>query len=923
MRIHRPHIILRFLRIADWRVRFLEEGMCINGKLWPWKEIRSHEIVGGWIGSSVRISGHQNIMLKGASRFTSKSVLIFLTTANNIHQAHSRISDLLGNDFFVSDQKRRGLLEELKKLVSWPGIENPLPYLNQIPALERQYSRILRYIAGDRTEIDVRNARFVKAEMHRWREWFDKIEKSPLTDEQAVAAVVMEDRNILIAAAGSGKTSTIVAKTAYAIAKGYCAPEQILVLTFNKRIREELQERLSHRLSAAELSNQISVATFNAFGFGCVRRLKKHVRLASWADSQAREIAHLQALINDLARTDQRFAFAIAEFSAVWLESNEREKEEIIAATEAADLQHAMRLLMGRSAPKNSVPTYLALSGITVRSLQELRICNWLSLMGVNFQYERPFDSAYVPGDWGAGYRPDFYYPDVDCWHEHFGINKLGKAPPWMARNGLKNGRTYEDEVVQKRAVLRQSGLNWFETTSADFENANWDKIILENLRGRGLSPVFIGWDEFVNRFTVNQTISKDVVSLSLSCLRHAKSNRISPEQLRFRASKQMDQRSRLFMSVFADIFDAYEKDLRQRDELDFEDMVVLAADAFRENQLRHPFKLILVDEFQDVSNSRAELISAMLSQSPEIQLFSVGDDWQSIYRFAGADITAMTHFADRFGFSAQNYLTKTFRSNQFIADAASQFIMRNPKQIRKSVKAHSIGSKTSIEVVFHSGKAQEFIESELASLAEKSKGAPRKPSVFLLGRYNFLEPGHLPQWKEFYRNTLDIHFQTIHRAKGLEADIVFLLGATNRRGQDFPATIQDDPLLMLFMPERDPMAWAEERRLFYVALTRAKDKVYLLTPEGQASPFVSELLSLAPISCSHFAKNEKVELEDPKLHLRPRPCPACEKGSLIHRVSKFGPFEFCSHRCGYKRNLPATRESKKDMAGRSPMHIR
>lgn len=565
-----------------------------------------------------------------------------------------------------------------------------------------------------------------------------------------------------------------------------------------------------------------------------------------------------------------------------------------------------MRRLLTRAAPKGSVPTYTTLAGETVRSLQELRICNWLNLMGIQYQYERPFDQSLLPADWKSGYRPDFYYPAINCWHEHFGLNKLGKAPPWMSRSGRQ--RSYEEEVAQKREFLNQSAINWFETKSADFEAGTWGHILGHELTQRGLAPSFIGWQGFTQAFEAAEFVTKDVVGLVLSCLGHAKSNRLSPSDIEARAAKIGSHRARAFLRVFVPIFEAYETNLRDRGDLDFEDMVILSADAFREGWLHHPYRLILVDEFQDVSNSRAQLISAMLSQSPDIRLFGVGDDWQSIYRFAGADITAMTKFDDRYGHTATNHLTRTFRSDQYIADTASKFIMRNPAQLQKKVKASAPGGSTSIEVVFHTGDAELFLDQELELLAQRQKESARKPSVLLLGRYNFLEPENLGLWQREYENMLDLSFLTIHRAKGLEADIVFLLGASNKKGHDFPSTIQDDPLLSLFMPVADQMAWAEERRLFYVALTRARSKVYVVSPEGRASPFVSELVSIQPVSQSLHSGNKKSPIEDARPFLRLHQCPRCEKGSIMRRTSEFGPFEFCTLKCGYKRNVAPSR---------------
>ena len=390
------------------------------------------------------------------------------------------------------------------------------------------------------------------------------------------------------------------------------------------------------------------------------------------------------------------------------------------------------------------------------------------------------------------------------------------------SRNGRQ--RTYEDEVANKRELLTRCGKQWFETTSADFDRGHWDTVLRKELARRGLTPQFIGWEAFTAEFKTIEAVTKQVIGLVLSCIHHAKSNRLTPSAVRARLAEHNRPRVVAFLQVFLPIYEAYEQSLKDRGEVDFEDMVIQSADAFSDGRLQHPYRFILVDEFQDVSNSRAGLLTALLSQSPDIRLFGVGDDWQSIYRFAGADITTMTQFRERFGFSAISHLTRTFRSYQYIADVASQFVMKNPSQLKKTVRSTLLGDETAIEAIFYSNSSSDDVLGfELSQLAEQHRQSSTKAKVFLLGRYNFLEPKGLQSWKTLYGDVLDISFQTIHRSKGLEADVVFILNASNKRGEDFPSTIQDDPLLSLFMPTADKMAWAEERRLFYVALTRAR----------------------------------------------------------------------------------------------------
>ena len=165
--------------------------------------------------------------------------------------------------------------------------------------------------------------------------------------------------------------------------------------------------------------------------------------------------------------------------------------------------------------------------------------------------------------------------------------------------------------------------------------------------------------------------------------------NRLEADELASKANTMLNPyRAMLFANIACKVMVSYEMKLQDSNEVDFEDLIVDAARLAAGDCFKHPYKLILVDEFQDISRGRAKLLLSLLNKNPECQLFAVGDDWQSIYRFAGSDIAIFTNFQNIFGYTATNFLTQTFRSNQGIADVAANFVQRNPSQLKKSVKA-------------------------------------------------------------------------------------------------------------------------------------------------------------------------------------------------------------------------------------------
>jgi DNA helicase-4 len=230
------------------------------------------------------------------------------------------------------------------------------------------------------------------------------------------------------------------------------------------------------------------------------------------------------------------------------------------------------------------------------------------------------------------------------------------------------------------------------------------------------------------------------------------------------------------------------------------------------------------------------------------VRVFAVGDDWQSIFRFAGSDIHLMRHFGREFGgrFDGETGvhrtvdLGRTFRSVDQIAFAARTFVLRNPAQIDKKIVPAGTATEPAIRVVSVSkgedeGKLNEFLAALSAAVAQETKPT----TVLLLGRYRFNEPDMQGLRRRFPR--LKISFKTIHASKGLEADHVVLLNADSGR-MGFPSEIVDDPLLSLVSPEEEVFQNAEERRVMYVAMTRARHTLTILASNARPSSFVTEL---------------------------------------------------------------------------------
>ena len=271
--------------------------------------------------------------------------------------------------------------------------------------------------------------------------------------------------------------------------------------------------------------------------------------------------------------------------------------------------------------------------------------------------------------------------------------------------------------------------------------------------------------------------------------------------------------------------------------------------------------------------------------------MFAVGDDWQSINRFAGADVSVMTGFKKWFGSGTELRLQQTFRCPQQLCDLSSSFVSKNPAQIKKKVVSNTKphGPVAQAFQVQHRNELQSAINGYLAAIhqgivdGEIESGGNGKISVFVLGRYNADEFYVPPKWRQHYGNLLDVRFTTAHSSKGSEADYVIIPELVHK---GFPNLRVDDPVLGLAMPQSDTFELAEERRLFYVALTRARRSVAMFTVLGKVSPFLDEVVKDGFVKITDTG-GEPVEEER---------CSVCEVGVIVERTGPYGKFRGCTN---------------------------
>lgn len=708
------------------------------------------------------------------------------------------------------------------------------------------------------------NEDLVKCELINLRHFFDRIERTPLTEEQARAVISFDNRVHLLAAAGSGKTSVMVARAAYAVARGFVAPDKILMLAFNHDAAVELQERVKERFAAAGLpSDGIKASTFHSFGLEYLGKATgSKPRVAPWVGSEDRSIKKVLEIVNGLKRSDPTFArnwdLYRLVFASAPLESNG-------SVTDSYD----------RTTRKVGFGT---LDGKVVKSFGERMIADWLFLNNVEYEYERPYTTDLSSAEYSQ-YHPDFYYPRIDVWHEHWGLDRDGKPP--------KEFSGYLEQMRWKQATHSRLGTTLIESTYHSIVNGDGLAALERELRDRGISP---RWEP--NRKGGGQRyIPQDerFAGQIRRFMSHVKSNGLTRtdlvNRLRTTFGYLAGTRTAIFLDVYWKIHDAWDAELRAKNYVDFDDMLLSAATQLETGRHDPGYELVLVDEFQDVSHARARLIRGLLAAKGRY-LLAVGDDWQSINAFAGSDLAIVSSFESWFGKGPQLSLGKTFRCTQTICDVASSFVQKNPAQLTKTVTAARGERGEPVRVVLaadpRSGVAAILKHiSERVSRGEIVPGSGSKVTVMVLGRYNYVSED-VPQRTP---NNLDVQFLTAHRSKGLEADVVIVARVIAGR-MGFPSEIEDDPVLTLAMAMPDMFPDAEERRLLYVALTRARQMAILVSSDTTPSRFVSELIA------ENGAEVLNVNLGGVEKMV---PCSKCGQGAMVTRTGPYGAFLGCS----------------------------
>lgn len=507
---------------------------------------------------------------------------------------------------------------------------------------------------------------------------------------------------------------------------------------------------------------------------------------------------------------------------------------------------------------------YQTIARETLRSFQEVQIANFLFLNGIEYTYEKPYPFNFAKSL--KLYTPDFTIVQGEkvAYLEHFGISQDGRNSRYNAAQLEK----YKCEVNDKVKLHKKHGTYLIYTFSEYNDGRSLLEHLKEELEAHGFElhprPSKEVFEKIVNT-EENRYISR-LVGLVCNFIQNFKTNGYTVEKFYAWKTITKNERTKLFFTICEQCYHEYEKRLKEKNAIDFEDMINDSARVLRgakEQNLKLDFKYIIVDEYQDISRQRFDLTKE-LSNLCNAKIVAVGDDWQSIYAYAGSDITLFTHFKETFGYGQELCITKTYRNAQEVIDIAGGFIQKNIEQIHKAlISPKHISNPVIVQTYtenvdrkLYEGRGGKFflLGETVEKIMKEILSENPKSSILLLGRYGFdgfnlTKSADFEYWEKTGNVTsktfadIEMEFMTVHRSKGLGYDNVILINAVDST-YGFPSKIQDDPVLQYVVKVDRSIEYAEERRLFYVALTRTKNRVYIVTPQQRPSEFVREIVN-------------------------------------------------------------------------------
>lgn len=718
--------------------------------------------------------------------------------------------------------------------------------------------------------VEAANEAYLAARLIEEKEYLDHILKDVdpvirLDDDQRRVVLSDEDYSLVVAGAGAGKTTTVAAKVKYLVEKQGIDPSQILIISFTNKAVKELRDKINENLQIP-----CPIATFHSTGNAILHKnnpeqlnIVDGSKLYYCVQNYFRE-----KILRDPSVVDSLILFFASYFDAPYEGDDINHFFHHMAnanyATMRSELNDFKEEIIDRRSKKKTT-----IQNETVRSIQEVEIANFLYLNSIDYVYEPIY--KYNISMAKKPYTPDFMIKQGEhiAYLEHFGITEDGKNFLY----DKEELEAYKKAINDKVLLHRKHHTELLYTFSSFRDGRSISQHLEESLVQHGFTLKRRPNEEIVRKLVDSEENKyiRRLVFLVTNFIRNFKTNGYDERDFDRLALKTENVRTKLFLDITHACFLEYKKFLVENHAVDFEDMInesVRVLTEVKDMKQKLDFKYLIVDEYQDISRQRFDLVQAF-SEVADAKIMAVGDDWQSIYAFSGSDITLFTQFEEKMGYAKLMKIVRTYRNSQEVIDIAGNFIQKNTSQIRKSLISPKHMEEPVIIYTYdsrakdpkadrRSGAAygvayavQTALE-QIMKYEQQEEKKDKKSSILLLGRFNFdgdrLARTGLFEYisrgskvKSVKYPDLDITFMTAHASKGLGYDNVIVINGRNET-YGFPAKIEDDPVLSLVIREDRSMQYAEERRLFYVAMTRTKNRVYFIAPEQNPSEFLLEI---------------------------------------------------------------------------------
>ena len=891
---------------------------------------------------------------------------------NSVVKKFAKIGDYAPDNYFSHNWKQKLLLwhkNAISKVKKFK--EDYAEYISSED--EKFFEKFYNKPETFETDTKQANERYINQELKDNSDLFDDLDGKSLDSQQREAIVVDEDAVKVIAGAGSGKTFTIQGKVKYLTEKRDVDPSEILAISFSNASVDDLKERIAE---------PIDIKTFHKVGKDILTQYNQYSR----PDTSA--LKHIiKRYLTKKALKNEDISKKLIEFFSFYINVPPSD-DDIKYEGDLLDWQEGVDFSTLKRRFKNKQRE--TLNNEIVRSYEELYIANFLFIYGIKYTYEKIYSypnknferefnkfkeflfsfNEEIPDELKnditkdllnltdifekyeiKDYLPDFYLDDYNIYIEHFGLNR-------NCENHLIGGKSSEEYVKEmewKRKVHKKYGTTLIETFSYYQSENRLLTRLAEKLQAQGVEFNEIDYREVYRILLENKTIKEweDFIVLLKTFIELFKGNNYDETKFKefydyvggLKDSFSKD-RTIAFLKIVEEIYNDYEAYLLKIKKIDFNDMINKASDCIVKNGLDLPYKYIIVDEYQDTSFTRYNLLRN-ICDSIGAKIMVVGDDWQSIYSFSGCDVNIFTKFDNFFDVCETRYIEKTYRNSQQLIDASSNFVMKNPDQTRKELKS-SKSLKYPIKLVNFDNDFDEILKFELIIKNIINQSTFKNKKILILGRnnkdiFNLLKNFNVENEygkrkfeilgdedklrrnkfvKIVYRESPDVNieYRTVHQSKGLECDNVILINLKNWKA-GFPNKMVDDPVLNFVKRNGDSFSYAEERRLFYVALTRTKNNVYLLAPYFKSSVFVQELKTDANVELLNLEHNRLETLKNieknGERYVIPTKlkCPVCKTGVVLlesfwnkgklNRVLKCShnmapPFNRCNWEGGY-----------------------